>query len=124
MRCIRLHNSDANEREHIRKTLLQDIDKFDVVITTYEMAKSKNLRYALCVQTIWQYAVYDEGHKLKNELSDISDRAARIRSRGRIILTGTLCKTICTNYGRCFSTFAQTYSQRRVHLRSSTPRST
>ena len=89
MRCVKLHNSDAAEREYMRKELIKDIDSYDIIITTYEMAKSKNLRHALASQTIWQYVVLDEGHKIKNELSDISIQAAKIRSRGRIILTGT-----------------------------------
>ena len=41
MRCVKLHNSDAAEREYMRKELIQDIDSYDVIITTYEMAKSK-----------------------------------------------------------------------------------
>ena len=40
-------------------------DAFDVVVTTYEMAKSPNMKSVLTSRTHWRYMVLDEGHVIK-----------------------------------------------------------
>ena len=39
MRAIKLHSSDPNERDRMRKEVLPDFGNYDVVVTTYEMVK-------------------------------------------------------------------------------------
>jgi SNF2 family DNA or RNA helicase len=89
MRVLQFHSSDMDERERIRAKLLRSPLSVDVVVTTYEMMVSNNMRHTLSVQVYWRYVVMDEGHKVKNELSGISQQMAKVRSEGRIILTGT-----------------------------------
>lgn len=38
---VRLHSGDRMERELMRSELLADVNNFDVVVTTYEMAASQ-----------------------------------------------------------------------------------
>ena len=89
MRVVQLHSADMQERERLKKQVINDIKTFDVVITTYEMAKSPNMRHALSTGIWWRYVILDEGHKIKNEMSDISTHVAKIHSQGRLLLTGT-----------------------------------
>ena len=44
MRVVRLHSGDRDERELMRTELLSDVSNFDVVVTTYEMANSANMK--------------------------------------------------------------------------------
>jgi SNF2-related domain len=63
LRAVRMHSSDAGERERLKKAILGDLDAFDAIITTYEMC-SGDLRRVLGTQHIWRYVVLDEGHKV------------------------------------------------------------
>ena len=89
MNVLQFHSSDQDERERIRQKLLRTPLSVDVVVTTYDMMTSNNMNYALSKQIYWRYVVMDEGHKIKNELSGVSQQMARVRSEGRLILTGT-----------------------------------
>jgi SWI/SNF-related matrix-associated actin-dependent regulator of chromatin subfamily A member 5 len=78
-------NPKIEVREEIIKNQLVD-GKFDVCITTYEGIN-------ICTSTLkkfnWQYLVIDEAHKLKNKDSMISVNSRLIRTRNRLLLTGT-----------------------------------
>jgi SNF2-related domain len=63
LRAVRMHSSDAGERERLKRAILGDLDAFDAIITTYEMC-SGDLRRVLGTQHIWRYVVLDEGHKV------------------------------------------------------------
>jgi SNF2-related domain len=65
LRAVRMHSSDAGERERLKKAILGDLDAFDAIITTYEMC-SGDLRRVLGTQHIWRYVVLDEGHKVSS----------------------------------------------------------
>ena len=73
----------------MRQKLLTTPLKIDVVVTTYDMMVSTNMKYTLGSSIYWQYVILDEGHKVKNELSNISKQMLKVRSYGKIILTGT-----------------------------------
>ena len=89
MKVLQFHSSDSDERERIRQKMLRTPLDVDIVVTTYDMMTSNNMRYALSNQIYWRYVVMDEGHKIKNELSGISQQMQKVRSEGRLILTGT-----------------------------------
>mmetsp|Transcript_23315 Transcript_23315/g.44503 ORF Transcript_23315/g.44503 Transcript_23315/m.44503 type:complete len:1563 (+) Transcript_23315:317-5005(+) len=89
IRVVRLHSSDMNERERLRKTLLNDVHSFDVVLTTYEMVLSKNMKHTLHSSIHWRYVVLDEAHKCKNEESLISKAVKAINTQRILLLTGT-----------------------------------
>ncbi len=61
---------------------------FDVVLTTYEVIKS---RFWICklARMNWQTVVLDEGHRVKNESTLVAHHCSLLRARFRLILTGT-----------------------------------
>ena len=89
MRVIRLHSGDREERELMRNELLADIKAFDVVVTTYEMAASQNMKTVLCHRIHWRYLVLDEGHRIKNEKTGLFERLRLIKAQRKLLLTGT-----------------------------------
>jgi SWI/SNF-related matrix-associated actin-dependent regulator 1 of chromatin subfamily A len=81
------HGSQA-ERLEMQDFISNNLDSINVVVTTYDMATSKNdnqflrtLRPATCI--------YDEGHMLKNSKSQRYISLMRIRTPWRLLLTGT-----------------------------------
>jgi len=62
--------------------------EFDVVVTTYEVIKS---RFWICKlgRMNWQTVVLDEGHRIKNESSLGAHHCSLLHTRFRLILTGT-----------------------------------
>lgn len=89
LRVVKLHSGDPIERERLRKEVLKNPENYDVVVTTYEMAKSPSMSTALAGQTWWRYLVLDEGHLVKNEESEISKAVRRIHFGHCLLLTGT-----------------------------------
>ncbi|KAJ3333445.1 choline dehydrogenase 7 [Blyttiomyces sp. JEL0837] len=65
---------------------IKNIYKFDVILTTYEMAiaGSSHLR-----PVSWRCVVVDEAHRLKNKASKISEVLKQYRMDHRVLLTGT-----------------------------------
>ena len=61
LRVIKMHSSDSQERDRIRKDLLSDLNSYDAVVTTYEMVKNKSLLQSLR-RVYFRYLVVDEGH--------------------------------------------------------------
>ena len=100
MCVIKFHSSSKGEKERLKEKLRADPLKFDAVITTYEMLNSSGVgNIFLGHNIIWKYVVIDEGHKIKNEHSEISKTVSKIKSLGKVLLTGTLYRIICMNYG-------------------------
>ncbi|KAJ3058365.1 choline dehydrogenase 6, partial [Podochytrium sp. JEL0797] len=66
--------------------IVPDIYKFDIVLTTYEMAMSgvSQLR-----PIDWRCVVLDEAHRLKNKMSKISEVLKQYKMEHRVLLTGT-----------------------------------
>lgn len=89
LRVVKLHSSDAFERERLKASILNDANLFDVVVTTYEMAKSPNMQSVLAHRRWWRYLVIDEGHVIKNEHSQISMAVRSFHCGGALLLTGT-----------------------------------
>ena len=63
--------------------------QYDIVITTYEMAKSANLT-RLWQRVAFHLLVLDEGHRIKNAESQTAQAVRKIHAENRIILTGTV----------------------------------
>ena len=66
---------------------MRSLDNFDIVVTTYEMLVSEALFFRR--RFVWTAVIVDEGHRLKNEKSQLSDKIRGIPTLSRIILTGT-----------------------------------
>ncbi|KAK6441482.1 hypothetical protein LTR95_002284 [Oleoguttula sp. CCFEE 5521] len=59
----------------------------DIVVTTYETFASEQNWFKRAF--VWRYVVLDEGHKIKNEKSDISSSLQSLSAEHRLLLTGT-----------------------------------
>lgn len=85
---FRLHSSGVKERESQINTIKKDILNYDVIITTYEMAKSQKM--SLIMRSVYfRYVVLDEGHIIKAADTQISLAVRKFHSRNKLILTGT-----------------------------------
>jgi SWI/SNF-related matrix-associated actin-dependent regulator of chromatin subfamily A member 5 len=78
-------HGNKEEREEQKKTLLKP-GKFDVVITTYEMAIREKAAFK---QFNWRYLIIDEAHRIKNEKSVLSMVVRLYKSQYRLLITGT-----------------------------------
>ena len=89
LRVLKLHSSDPGERERLRSLVVDDVSAYDVVVTTYEMAKSPALRSALVQRVHWRTLVLDEGHVIKNHATEISQVVRKMHFVTALILSGT-----------------------------------
>ena len=89
LKVVRLHSGDRDERELMRTELLADVSNFDVVVTTYEMACSQNMKQVLCHKIHWRVLVLDEGHRIKNEKTILYERLRLVKAQRKLLLTGT-----------------------------------
>jgi TATA-binding protein-associated factor len=69
-----------------RGRLRNEIDKADVVITSYDICRNDNDAFA---SISWNYCVLDEGHLIKNPRAKITLAVKRLISNHRLILSGT-----------------------------------
>ena len=88
LKILRFHSSSTEEREAQRQLLQQDAQSYDVVITTYEMAKNPHLK-SLWSRQYFNYLVLDEGHKIKDATTLIAQAVRGIHRENALILTGT-----------------------------------
>ena len=88
LRAVKLHSSDQEERKRLMQTLASATSEVDVVVTTYEMAKSPETARTLSLSW-WRYLVIDEGHVIKNDASLISQSVRRVHFAHALLLTGT-----------------------------------
>lgn len=90
MRVLKLHSADVEERENLKRSLCQDLlSCWDVVVTTYDMAKNPEMKHALISSVYWRVVVLDEGHVVRNENTIISGVVRRMHFEHAILLTGT-----------------------------------
>jgi SWI/SNF-related matrix-associated actin-dependent regulator of chromatin subfamily A member 5 len=78
-------HGNKEERAELKATKLQP-GKFDVCITTYEIAiREKNA----LKKFRWRYLIIDEAHRIKNEKSVLATVVRIYSSQYRLLLTGT-----------------------------------
>lgn len=75
------------EREELRTVLMDE--KFDVMVTTYNLATVGKLDQPFLRSFEFNTIVYDEGHMLKNATSDRYKKLTKLRAHFRVLLTGT-----------------------------------
>lgn len=75
-----------NQRKEIYRDQVRS-GQFNVLLTTYEyIIRDKNVLR----KTVWQYAIVDEGHRMKNSQSKFAvTLASQYTTKYRILLTGT-----------------------------------
>lgn len=69
-----------------RKALKDQLDKTDIVITSYDVCRND---IEIIEKYNWNYVVLDEGHLIKNPKAKITMAVKRLISNHRLILTGT-----------------------------------
>lgn len=79
MRTIRFHGP-ATERDRIKNSLRGD-SNFDIMITTYECYVAEDGWFKT---RRWTYVVVDEGHKIKNAETMLSQKIQGIGSLYRL----------------------------------------
>ncbi len=85
-RVVRFHGP-KDERGRMKLEEMSNVSDFDAVVTTYEtlVAEVNWIRR----KYLWAAIVVDEGHRLKNEKSQLSEKLRTVPTLSRVILTGT-----------------------------------
>ncbi|RPB27230.1 hypothetical protein L211DRAFT_780290, partial [Terfezia boudieri ATCC MYA-4762] len=94
LRAMRFHGP-VIEKERMKKlTELGELDAdgetvhpYDVIVTTYEVFEKEVSWFRRAF--VWRYVVLDEGHKIKNEQTQISLALQGLSAEYRLVLTGT-----------------------------------
>ena len=82
------YGSQAERAELRFKIDSYDRGDINVIITTYATAKGKE-DFPWLKNVDFCYTIFDEGHALKNASSQVYEKLIRIRTRFRLLLTGT-----------------------------------
>jgi len=85
LKAVRFHGPWI-ERQRIAREMCKP-GEFDVVVTTYEMVISAQDFFSNTY--FWRYLVIDEGHRLKNEATLLSQALSHIPRTACLLLTGT-----------------------------------
>ena len=85
---VRLYHGSQNERAEIRDQIETDLNSINVIVTTYQIAKTKDdNKFLRRLKPVC--AIYDEGHVLRNSKSAGYEMYMRIPCKFRLLLTGT-----------------------------------
>ncbi|CAN2388967.1 SWI SNF-related [Pristimantis euphronides] len=86
---ILLYYGSQEERRHLRYDILSKVIEFNVIVTTYNCAISNAEDRGLFRRLKLHYAVFDEGHMLKNMSSVRYQHLMTLNAKNRLLLTGT-----------------------------------
>lgn len=97
LKVLRFHGAKS-ERDQLKLVAHGKLDRagndlrlndspFDVMVTTYETFVSEQGWFKKAL--VWRYCVLDEGHKIKNEKSNVSHALQGLAAEFRLLLTGT-----------------------------------
>ncbi|TKR76891.1 hypothetical protein L596_017963 [Steinernema carpocapsae] len=73
------------ERDDVIQNVIRPGD-FDAVLTTYEMVLKT---IGTLKKHVWKYLIIDEAHRIKNEKSKLSEFVRELKSKHRLLITGT-----------------------------------
>ncbi|KAG9509695.1 SWI/SNF-related matrix-associated actin-dependent regulator of chromatin subfamily A containing DEAD/H box 1, partial [Fragariocoptes setiger] len=82
------YHGNQDERAQIRYVIAKHKKEFDVILTTYNVIQNHDDKKMLKAFN-FEYLVFDEAHMLKNMKSLRYQNLIKIKSRRRILLTGT-----------------------------------
>ncbi|NXF05948.1 SMRCD regulator, partial [Smithornis capensis] len=77
------------DRKHLRADINNKVVDFNVIVTTYNSAISSSEDRGLFRRLKLNYAIFDEGHMLKNMSSVRYQHLMTINAKNRLLLTGT-----------------------------------
>lgn len=88
LNAVRFHGP-KKEREKLKEDcrVAGKAKKIDIIVTTYETFVAEQGWFKRAF--VWRYCVLDEGHKIKNEKSDVSHSLQSLKAEYRLLLTGT-----------------------------------
>ena len=88
LKAVRFHGPKT-EREKLKEDcrISGKAAQIDVVVTTYETFVAEQGWFKRAF--VWRYCVLDEGHKIKNDKSDVAHSLQGLRAEYRLLLTGT-----------------------------------
>lgn len=89
LKLLVYYGSQEDRRATRQYIMMNDADQFNVVLTTYNMATGSIEDRSLFKKFSFHYAVFDEGHLLKNMSSLRYQNLMRISAERRLLLTGT-----------------------------------
>lgn len=77
------------ERAELRDILEENEGQYDVIVTTYNLAAGTKYDVSFLRNRNFDVVVYDEGHMLKNSMSERFNKLMKINAHFRLLLTGT-----------------------------------
>lgn len=86
---IEPYYGSQQERADLREILEKNVGQYDVVVTTYNLAAGNKYDISFLRNCNFNVVVYDEGHMLKNSLSERFSKLMKIQGNFRLLLTGT-----------------------------------
>ncbi|KAG0658862.1 hypothetical protein C6P45_002058 [Maudiozyma exigua] len=86
---IEPYYGSLQERAELRDYLERTSGQYDVIVTTYNLAAGNKYDVAFLKNCDFNVVVYDEGHMLKNSMSERFNKLMKIRAKFRLLLTGT-----------------------------------
>jgi SWI/SNF-related matrix-associated actin-dependent regulator of chromatin subfamily A member 5 len=87
LKVQRLHSNHKDEKKRLQDLLMSTQNNLNVVVTTYDALKSGMRRATRNI--VWRSIILDEGHRVKNENSNVSKACGSLQCRFKLILTGT-----------------------------------
>ncbi|KAL4063586.1 P-loop containing nucleoside triphosphate hydrolase protein [Scleroderma yunnanense] len=82
---LRFHGTQA-ERERLKNGIRNEEINFDICLTTYEAFVAEDSWFKA---RRWTYCVLDEGHRIKNAETNLSNKLRGMSSLFKLLLTGT-----------------------------------
>ena len=86
---IEPYYGSLQERSELRDYLERTSGQYDVIVTTYNLAAGNKYDVAFLKNCDFNVVVYDEGHMLKNSMSERFNKLMKIKAKFRLLLTGT-----------------------------------
>lgn len=84
---------------HARKALLESVDEYDIVITTYGTVRRDVETLSECA---FSYVVLDEAQAIKNPQSQAAKAVRTLQARHRLVMTGTPVENHLGDLGSLF----------------------
>ncbi|XP_027491674.1 SWI/SNF-related matrix-associated actin-dependent regulator of chromatin subfamily A containing DEAD/H box 1 [Corapipo altera] len=86
---VLFYYGSLEDRKHLRADIINKVVDFNVIVTTYNSAISSSEDRGLFRKLKLNYAIFDEGHMLKNMSSVRYQHLMTINAKNRLLLTGT-----------------------------------
>ncbi|QLG73201.1 hypothetical protein HG535_0E02850 [Zygotorulaspora mrakii] len=86
---IEPYYGSQQDRAGLREILERTAGQYDVIVTTYNLAAGNKYDISFLRNCQFNVVVYDEGHMLKNSMSERFNKLMRIQGNFRLLLTGT-----------------------------------